>query len=711
MRIRWKLLIAMLAMILVPILVLRWSARSGMQEMGDELAAAARNALIQKARDELQIIVEEHSTVLQRERELIEMILQFQTAKLEKWLAGNDKKIFELQRDERPASSEPDDSSTPIKRFKLLGDGSRRSFAVFYDRVSYHTSSSSNGQFAKTTTELVPIYRQLTESHPDLVFWQMTVFENGLQTVYPGVKHLPMRFEPEKTDWYRAAREKDGIFWGRPAPDPFTKRFQLTAAKRIRDPQGKLFGVTAIAVPVGELLQNERHFDYVSKQLEVLLVEINSEKSNGRKGFRIVATPRPRIESMRRWWEFRTDKWIEFEDDLILDQIVNDVGSSRSNVLGVVHGGVNSLLAYSDIDTLGTALMLIVPTEDILAEALAMEDRVLDRIGRQIRFTGFILIAVLIFVVGLAFLLSKSITGNIGKLVDASRRIAEGDFRTRAAIQSNDEMGELGRTFDRMVPALEENMKIKQSLDLATEVQQSLLPASTPDIEGLDIAATSIYCDETGGDFYDFPEVDRGDGQRFGFVVGDVAGHGISAALLMATARAFLRCRITQPGPISEKIGDVNALLTSDTDNTGQFVTLFYAEIDGSRRKIQWVRAGHDPALIYDPDDDSFDELTGQNTALGIDGKYRFSVNGKEDLSPGQIVCVGTDGIWETLNPQGEMFGRRRMREVIRQRSHLPAAKIMTAIIDSVREFRSGSRQEDDITMVVIKLIRLAADA
>ena len=80
MRIRWKLLIAMLAMILVPILVLRWSARSGMQEMGDELAAAARNALIQKARDELQIIVEEHSTVLQRERELIEMILQFQTA-------------------------------------------------------------------------------------------------------------------------------------------------------------------------------------------------------------------------------------------------------------------------------------------------------------------------------------------------------------------------------------------------------------------------------------------------------------------------------------------------------------------------------------------------------------------------------------------------------------------------------------------------------
>ena len=96
--------------------------------------------------------------------------------------------------------------------------------------------------------------------------------------------------------------------------------------------------------------------------------------------------------------------------------------------------------------------MLIVPKEDIMAEALAMEDRVLERIDRQIRFTGFILISVLIVVIGVAFILSRSITGNIGKLVDASRRIADGDFGTQAAIKSNDELGELGRTFDRMGP-------------------------------------------------------------------------------------------------------------------------------------------------------------------------------------------------------------------------------------------------------------------
>jgi sigma-B regulation protein RsbU (phosphoserine phosphatase) len=262
-----------------------------------------------------------------------------------------------------------------------------------------------------------------------------------------------------------------------------------------------------------------------------------------------------------------------------------------------------------------------------------------------------------------------------------------------------------------MVPALEENLRIKQSLDLAMEVQQSLLPTRTPDIDGLDIAATSIYCDETGGDFFDFPTVDRNDPHRLGIAVGDVAGHGVSAALLMASARAFLRCRISQPGKKSEIIGDVNALLASDTDGTGQFVTLFYADIDVDRRKIEWIRAGHDPALLYNPVDDTFEELAGRGTALGIDNQTEFRVNSLHNLSPRQILCIGTDGIWEAHNKQGEMFGRQRLRDIIRHKSHLPAEKIVTDVIDCVREFRAESRQEDDITLVIVKLTTAKLEA
>ena len=711
MNIRWKLLVVMLSMILVPIVLLHWNAQSGMQEMGDELAATTRNAMIQKAREELQIIVDEHSTVLQRERELIEMVLQFQASKLEKWLADNKKEVVEPTRGMQPVVAQKPNTAPPATRSKLMGNGQLQSFAVFYDRVSYRIAERRHGHFAAASNHMPPIYRQLFEEHPDLVFWQITIFEDRLQTLYPGVNRLPMQFEPTKTDWYRIAREKDGMVWGRPTADPFTGRFQLTVAMRFQNPNNKLFGVTAIAVPVGELLQNHKHFDYVSKRLKPLLVDIKTAISDDRKGIRILAAPRTKSKSRDRWWASRTNERINIGDEIILKKFAADLESHQSNVLNTMVDGVDSLLAYSDIDKRGTALVLIVPKEDIMVEALAMEDKVLDRIDRQIRFTGLVLILVMIVVVGLAFFLSRSITGNIRKLVDASRRIAEGDFSTRADIHSNDEMGELGRTFDRMVPALEENLKIKQSLDLAMEVQQSLLPAKTPDIDGLDIAAISIYCDETGGDFYDFPAVGCNDNHRLGIAVGDVAGHGVSAALLMASARAFLRCRISQPGEKSKIISDVNALLTSDTDGTGQFVTLFYADIDVNRRKIEWIRAGHDPALLYNPIDDKFDELAGQGAAMGIDNQLDFSVNSLEDLSPGQILCIGTDGIWETHNTQGEMFGRKRLRDIIRQKSHLPAEKIVADVIDCVREFRAGSRQEDDITLVIVKLTSTKMEA
>jgi len=699
MRIRWKLLIVMLAMILIPILLLRWSAQRGMHEMAHELADATRDALIQKAREELKIIVEEHSTVLRRERELIEMILKFQAAELEQWMADSNGKIFIPTGITQPLQSGP-----PATRSKMMGNGRTRTFPIFYDRISYRTVNQPRGRITAKSSAMVSIYRKLATWHPDLVFWQITVFDGGLQTVYPGVNQFPMRFDPTQTDWYRTALKNEGVIWGRPAPDPFTKRFQLTVAMGIRNPAGKTMGVTAIAVPVGELLKNDRHFDYVSERLKALLVDNEPATSGSRKGIRIIAAPYRESKSRHRWWEFKTDEWIDIGDDSILQPFVADIKANRAGVLDMMYSGVDSLMAHSNIDEYGTALVLIAPKEDVIVEALAMEKMVLKRIGKQMRLTGLILLVVLLVATVLAFILSRSITSNIGKLVDASRRIAGGDFSTRAHIQSNDEMGELGQTFDRMVPALAEHMKIKQSLDLAMEVQQNLLPIKTPLVEGLDMAATSLYCDETGGDFYDFPTPCCGDNPNVGIAVGDVAGHGLSAALLMASARAFLRCRITQPGRKPEVIRDVNMLLASDTSRTGQFVTLFYAEIDPTRRSIQWVRAGHDPALLYDPVNDRFEKLDGEGSALGIDDTFSFSVNSKKDLSSGQILCIGTDGIWETRNPQGEMFGRQRLKDIIRQDSHLPAENILNYIIDSVRDFRAGARQEDDITLVIVKI-------
>jgi sigma-B regulation protein RsbU (phosphoserine phosphatase) len=255
-----------------------------------------------------------------------------------------------------------------------------------------------------------------------------------------------------------------------------------------------------------------------------------------------------------------------------------------------------------------------------------------------------------------------------------------------------------------MMQQLEERIRIKQALDVAMEVQQNLLPQEVPQIAGLDIAAKSIYCDQTGGDFYDFLKMHRNQAERIGIAVGDVSGHGIPAALLMATIRAFVKSKITPQNSIAESIASVNRLLAQDTGDTGQFVTLFYAEISPVESVLRWIRAGHDPALFYDPGMEKFEELWGEGIALGIDpdGIYQEKVR---KISGGQILVIGTDGIWEARNPDGEMFGRQRLKDLIRKNATYSSDGISGAIIDSIKTFQGSVKQEDDITLLVTKFV------
>lgn len=244
----------------------------------------------------------------------------------------------------------------------------------------------------------------------------------------------------------------------------------------------------------------------------------------------------------------------------------------------------------------------------------------------------------------------------------------------------------------------------KKSLELAGEVQKSLLPQKNLRINGLDIAGRSIPCEEIGGDYFDYLVGEEYPERPFSVVVGDITGHGVDAALLMTSARTFLRMRSSQTGSIAQIVNEMNRHLTRDVLDTGRFMTLLYMTIDTDNGHLRWVRAGHDPALIYDPNQDKFEELKGAGLALGLDEEFTYEEYLKTELTSGQVIAIGTDGIWEAFNRDGEMYGKERFHSIIRKNASAAADDIVNAIYNDLENFRSGLKPEDDITLVVIRV-------
>ena len=307
--------------------------------------------------------------------------------------------------------------------------------------------------------------------------------------------------------------------------------------------------------------------------------------------------------------------------------------------------------------------------------------------------------------IGLAILVSGNITRPLKEIIRVLKRVRDGHFDQKVKVTSNDEIGYTGDVINEMTDGLIERDKMRQSLELAKEVQQNFLPKTDPVIAGLDIAGQSIYCERTGGDYYDYFELGDHQQGKIGIAVGDVSGHGISSALLMASARSSLRQRALLSGNIAQIMSDVNRQLTRDVEESGRFMTLFCSEIDAGTRCIRWVRAGHEPAIFYDPTTNTFEELKGPGMALGVDESWKYEEKQKSGLTRGQIIVFGTDGIWEAHNGKGEIFGKASLCEIIREYAAKSAKEIVFAIIDSLNRFRQDVIPEDDVTLVVVKVV------
>ena len=339
-------------------------------------------------------------------------------------------------------------------------------------------------------------------------------------------------------------------------------------------------------------------------------------------------------------------------------------------------------------------IVTVVPEHDFLAGVDAARTR-------SMLWGG---VAVLVTVL-LGVLLAMAFVRPVLRLAAHVRRIGEGELDAKIELRTSPELARLSREINEMTDGLQDRMRLRQSLALAMEVQQNLLPAENPTVKGLDIAGHSTYCDETGGDYFDFLDVADISESTAVIALGDVMGHGVAAALLMATARGILRSRSREEASLGDLLGHMNDLLVQDT--AGQrFMTMLLMLVDVGGGSLSWASAGHDPPFIYDPREDAFVELDGGGLPLGIVGEEHYEQGRFAGLRPGMVILAATDGVWEARNAGDEQFGKQRVQDVIRAHAAEPAESLARAIREAVSAF-AGESPDDDVTFVVARVLEV----
>jgi sigma-B regulation protein RsbU (phosphoserine phosphatase) len=351
-----------------------------------------------------------------------------------------------------------------------------------------------------------------------------------------------------------------------------------------------------------------------------------------------------------------------------------------------------------------TVVIVLVISRDIvwLSKIEQSESALIDAqlsVSYEIFFIMGILLAM---VINLIYSYSKNLKILFQNETSVLEQVSRGDLSGLVPVATNDEFGLIAAHTNSMIQGLRHRIRLISALKLAEEVQRNLLPNQAPKIPGLDISGISIYCDETGGDYYDYLNLPNG---RLGIVVADASDHGVSAALHMTTARAFLIHGSQNVDRLEVLVDDVNRHLFRDSLQTGRFVALFLLEVDPQQKTLRWVRAGHEPALLFEPGTNEFQQLSGDGIVLGADDRYRFHSYSRHQWEPGSVIVIGTDGVHETRNKEGELFGRERLQDIVRLHHMENAGSIQTAILGELENFRGAAPREDDITLVIAKLL------
>lgn len=432
------------------------------------------------------------------------------------------------------------------------------------------------------------------------------------------------------------------------------------------------------------------------------------------------------------------------EDELSIARIISETMNNKGVEYALVVDERNTIKAHNNIDIIGTSYKE--PTNSIIMEekpyrvllyfdeknnkkldfsapvvakgkiklgtvhlgiSYALIDDVLK--SAYIKIGIISILAVLSGIIG-AFILGVTITKPIGELANGAKIVGTGNLNYKIKIKSNNELGDLADIFNMMTVNLKKaqevmikQQRLERELEVAKEIQLSLIPKDMLQIPGYEISAFYKAAKEVGGDYYDILQINK---EKFSIVMGDVSGKGIPAALIMTMVRSILHSVAMKNFNESadETLKELNSIIFKDLKED-MFITIFYGILDISRNIIDIASAGHNDTLVFRKKTENVEPYNPKGFPIGTDPGPRFDKVIKHQeilLEKEDKLIIFTDGITEAMNKENNEYGDARLIEVIRNNGKRNCKELLDEIIQDVNKFVNGAEQSDDIALVVL---------
>jgi sigma-B regulation protein RsbU (phosphoserine phosphatase) len=326
----------------------------------------------------------------------------------------------------------------------------------------------------------------------------------------------------------------------------------------------------------------------------------------------------------------------------------------------------------------------------------------------------FAVVAVLFLIVELVSLvagisMTKTITGAVHNLYEGTRKVTAGDFSHRIEVRGTDQLAALSSSFNSMTENLQrlfavekEKERLQSELQIATEVQAQLFPKDMPKLTTMHLTGVCRPARMVSGDYYDFFCLQD---KKVALALGDVAGKGISAALLMAAIQSIMRAQLNHVDTggcidTSRVVSLLNRQLYAST-SPEKYATFFFAIYDEESRVLSYTNAGHLPPILVSGGTSTLLEVTG--TVVGAFPMVKYTEK-RLTLKPDDLLVAYTDGIEEPENEYGEQFGEDRLRELLVRHQQLEMKDLIAKVMDAVVEWTSAEEMPDDMTILAARV-------